>query len=494
MAKYVGVGKNRRKVPESGVVDYGEKGSKEAVARLQKMRKADKKTGTTAPQSPAPGDKGPGYATLVNKEGHRKAVKVNSPESKEYFAKGYELETQDMAAKSEVPTGEEPALDFTPEGEITGEDFEAAYGDPDKMTALFGQMLERSQEYQEDVVDTRASQKGYEETLEISRRTEDVMEAKSYLEEKDKELKDMRATMANIENNVRKDLGPMVSESLIQAEVTRRTEMLEPKLNRLIADREYALNRLQLNQAFSSERFEAIRADAQEAVDRVMQKYGFNKENMNTAFTLMTNLKQFEIANDEQRTAEKEEGRAVISWLISQPGALNRLTESQLDSLSAQAKIPRSSLSSIQSTLSEQKNMIGDPILDDSGNLNYLTFNPNTNTFQSHRIPNFATVSPLSGGDMDDLDSFVNASKEWRTEYSNLTKAMNDAFIDKDTKPEERQDVVFKIVTRLSNMASQTGEPADWEATKDVANMLLGAGISGGSTSAFERLFNEDVR
>lgn len=366
-----------------------------------------------------------------------------------------------MSAPSQPPFNPKPIV--TPPTSEIGKAFE----DPSKLPDFFGSQFQGIKDTQQDVIDTRAVAPTSLSDLTTARVSEGFASAQQTVREVNNRVAQLNGTIANLESDIRKDLGPGVSESFIQAEVKRRLGDLEPVANRLGQEQAAAIANLQLVESAVAQRFGASRSDAAETVDRVSQALGFKTENMNGAMTLFTNLKQFELISDSQKDSKRDAARATVSLLLSSPRGLKGTTEEDLSELEVAGNLPTGVLLDIKSNLKDNETPMFQNV-DDAGNLNMLLFDAATGVFRTQRYKNFAYVAPKSSGTgtgSTNSKLSLYASDPLKKKLTESYQVMAFAAT-KGLTAEQRKNLVVETVGGLGS-AADPGNPADLEIVKN---------------------------
>lgn len=358
----------------------------------------------------------------------------------------------------------EPIVPFTFEpkgGVIKGEEFQRAQ--EGQATPFIGRLFEGATGLQQDVLKTRADQPTNIADLERARGAEGYNQARADLEDVNRNVADFNVKALNLERVVReRHAGGVATESQIQAEIETEKRQLAMVGNELAVRQQAAVDRFDLINQATLERFNAQRADSAEKVNQVIQALGFQTDNINTAVTLMTNLKNYEILTDTQKSQRRDTARAAASLYITTPGAMNTLSSEELAILANEADLSYSALVGIQQNIRTGWKIVGEPNVDDTGNLNVLFFNPNTGQYTTKRWSSFASPKKtgLTSASIAESKLISNASAEART----ALKLAGDAMMQNSAlSAAERTTAINSWAGYLTGIAAVSGKPADKE-------------------------------
>ena len=388
-------------------------------------------------------------------------------------------------------TGVRPAFEPKSPSSVTAKDFVDAYEDPAKLPDYFAAQLGDIKKTQNEVVSARASLNTNVQDLLSSRTEEGIDGIMKELRSASSDLADLNSTVTSMEDDVRRDLGPDVSESYIQAEVERRMTDLRPKITRAQNRQALAQNDYSITQNLASERFNALRADASETVNRVAQKLGFKVDNIGLSMGIMTSLKQFEQIQNAQKDADRDDARAMISLLMSRPTTLKKASDADLTALEKQAQFLPGMLFDIRESIGAGDTPIFQ-LVDDKGTLALLMSNPETGALSTKSFPNFAYIAPkTSSTSLANLKdpSLMSATGRWwlaETYKSLYSAASNTSTQERQTLADEASNLLGARLSLGVGAEGKTGtwdpNPADWAAyyvvqdqAQDVKNKELTA-------------------
>lgn len=348
---------------------------------------------------------------------------------------------------SGISTGEStPTFDFdlNEDGVISADDLALASSSPNALAQLLGTLFEDVQSGQQNLMDVRTGLPTNVSDLESARTTEGVTDALSALRDVNARIANLNATVANIEDDVRTAM-PEATESFVQAEIERRMRGIRPQMNRLLQEQQNAATVLELARQQSTERFSAMRADAGELLARAQQSLDFKVENADTAFNLLTGMKQYEILVDSQFSARRDAARAVVATLLATPRGLSALTDQDLAEMAVESDIPYNALIDIRDNIKTGLTPLQYNI-DDAGNLNVLFASPFDGSFSTQRYDGFATiVGDKDGISADQLrlyQSLAFLSTNASNEFARIMGEMYAAAEDGATLDELRQIAV----------------------------------------------------
>jgi hypothetical protein len=320
--------------------------------------------------------------------------------------------------------------------------------------------MENLSNTQQAVVDTRSQQPTNLADLEVSRGVEGYNTARAALADTTQKINDYNATVANVETQVRNEYANSnLTESEIQAEVTNRTRQLIPQGQRLQAAYNTAKANYDISTQAVTDRFNAVRADAAEAVNRVMQQYGFSQDNLKLSVDMMTGLKNYELQTDAQKNSQRDAARAYAVQAMSTPGMLQRMSAQDIANLEASAQFYPGTLAGVRDNLASGKMLAGQ--LDDYGNFVYVMQGAN-GTLSFGRKNQFAAIAPkVSAASVAASESFANSTSGYRAVRNAKISDLWNKNATKTLSTSERQQELFQTAIALQKAATETGNPAD---------------------------------
>jgi hypothetical protein len=357
----------------------------------------------------------------------------------------------------------------SPTGVITQEQMTKAMESPDAAKSFFSANYANLTVDERNALATRMAQNTNIQDLESARTQEGWDAAKANLVSVNQKIADFNATVDNVEADVRKDLGGEVTESAIQAEVQNRLRQLTPMANRLQREQAAAQANYSMVNDAVTQHFNAVRADAKEKVDQAMQKVDFSKDNINTSYSLMTGMKQYEITTDAQKSAERDSARAEVSLAIAAKNGLSRYTPQMLADLSERANLSPGLLAGIRDVQAS-----GDMVyqsVDDSGAFVYAVNVPGKGLVTG-RFNNFATVyQKVTSDSLAAAKDFSNASPEFKSQMYKESFALlkyfgNDPKTGQPFTVEEKTQGFGSAAANLMGVAAKSGNAADFQAAQ----------------------------
>lgn len=357
-------------------------------------------------------------------------------------------------------------------GAVPGGTWADAYKNPGSTGVnMVGSQFDQVQGAEQNVVDVRKAQPTNLTDLERSRGAEGYNDARAQLADVTRKVNDYNATVASVETQVRNEYANSnLTESEIQAEVTNRMRHLIPEGQRLEAQYNTAKSNYDIAVSATTERFNAVRADAAEAVNQVMQIYGFKKDNADLAINLMTGLKNYEVASDAQKNSQRDAARAYAVQAMSTPGMLQRMSAQDIANLERDAQFYPGSLAGVRDSLADGKLVVGQ--FDDYGNFVYVKQGAN-GSLSFGRKDGLARIAPkVSAASVAAQASWANSTPGYR-EYR--MRVLSDLFNEgKAMNASQRYQAAFKAFTQLSQKATETGNPADYKDASSFMGFISG--------------------
>ena len=378
-----------------------------------------------------------------------------------------------------------PPFEAELKGQISAEDFKSAREGGAALPAFLANLAQGISTGQQEYMATREGQQTSAASLEAARSGADVPGAMKEFEAVNADIRKFNSVIENMDQMVRRDLGPEVSESFVRAEVERRTRDMQYEYSRLQDRQNVAQARLTNSLQMSEQTFDALRADVTEKVNAAAQALGFKKENLQTSMELFTGIKQYEILNDYQVSQQRDQARAVASLLIQNPGAMSSFSTQVLAQIDEAAGFPVGMMGAVRSGIAQNETPLATQV-DDAGALNMLLFNSATGEFRTKKFSDFATISQTSAATSASVAAMklYSNAKQMGMFSDALSKFSEFAKIgDTETRTATVNQALNILSMDLAAKAAK-GEATDgdWQFFRDIVSPLGKAAIGGSLT------------
>ena len=381
----------------------------------------------------------------------------------------------DAGIQSSVPvadrisgvSGSVPDFNVETKTSVPGSDFEAALAGGEGMNKFYTDQFGNVQTLQQEVIDVRAAQNTNVKDLEDSRLKEGMDQARADLEAARQERLKLESDINRIEDDVAREMGGGGTGSQMRAEVNNRLRQIKPAYEDALAREQSAIDKLNITNTFVSQRFNALRADAKEAVDRSFQKLGFATDNINTAFTMMNNMQSYSLNNDKIITEKQTQARADFAAYNSVPGGLKSLTEMQRADLAKRAGLSPDFVSYVSDLAIAPTFQAVDPV---TGDYVSVFREPRTNAISFDTVKDvFAdTPSAVTSASLQRAGQLDQASPQFQSAWKDAVTNMKDIALKFKNKPTEFGLALDAQIARLGQSVDTTvyADKVQYEAFK----------------------------